>query len=314
MGQIETRRPVDAMATGLAVLLCFTWGLQQVAIKAAGPDLPPILQMSLRSFFSCLLLMLTNWLFLKEKWSPEVKWYHSVIMGSCFAGEFLCVAEALRFTTASHVAVLLYTAPLFAAVGLGLKLPEERLSRVQWMGILVAFSGIAMAFLVPAWVGGEAVSDDVVLGDAIALMSGLCWGLTTISIRVTPFSNAAPSQMLFTQLTVGTVIFTSYALLSGQTEFTMTPIAWESLLFQTLIVSFASYLLWCWMLRRYLAARLGVLAFMTPIFGVTMGVVMLDETIDHFFIIGALMVFAGIFFVQGEKLIHRFWRTLCGKH
>ena len=314
MGQIETRRPVDAMATGLAVLLCFTWGLQQVAIKAAGPDLPPILQMSLRSFFSCLLLMATNWLFLKEKWSPDVKWYHSVIMGSCFAGEFLCVAEALRFTTASHVAVLLYTAPLFAAVGLGLKLPEERLSRVQWLGILIAFSGIAMAFLVPALVGGEAVSEDVVLGDAIALMSGLCWGLTTISIRVTPFSNAAPSQMLFTQLTVGTIIFTSYAFLSGQTDFTMTPIAWESLLFQTLIVSFASYLLWCWMLRRYLAARLGVLAFMTPIFGVTMGVVMLGETIDNFFIVGALMVFAGIFFVQGEKLIHRFWRRLCGKN
>lgn len=80
----------------------------------------------------------------------KLRWRDGFLLALGFAGEFFFVAEGLRFTSAAHMSVLLYTAPLFAAVGLAIKLPEERLSVIQWGGVLLAFLGIGAAFLLPA--------------------------------------------------------------------------------------------------------------------------------------------------------------------
>lgn len=92
-------------------------------------------------------------------------------------------------------------------------------------------------------------------------------------------------------------------LLTGENKFEPELIGWSSLIFQTLIVSFGSYLVWCGMLRKYLAARLGVLAFMTPLFGVAMDVVLLGESIDVWFVIGAVLVLLGLVTVQGSGVL-----------
>ena len=38
------RRPIDLRAFLICVALSFTWGLQQVAIKAAAPNISPMLE------------------------------------------------------------------------------------------------------------------------------------------------------------------------------------------------------------------------------------------------------------------------------
>ena len=140
------RQPIDTKAFLICIVLCFIWGLQQVAIKAASNDISPMLQVSIRSGVSGLLLFLWNHFFLHEKWNFEVKWTDGVLVGLGFAREFLFVAEGLRYTSASHMSVLLYTAPLFVAIGLAIRLPEERLSLVQWGGLFLAFIGLGLPF------------------------------------------------------------------------------------------------------------------------------------------------------------------------
>ena len=98
------------------------------------------------------------------------------------------------------MSVLLYTAPLFAAVGLAIKLPEERLSVIQWGGVLLAFLGIGAAFLLPALMSHSPAAEGSELwwwGDILGLCSGISWGFTIIVMRVTTVSEAAPTQMLF---------------------------------------------------------------------------------------------------------------------
>ena len=73
-----------------------------------------------------------------------------------------------------------------------------------------------------------------------------------------------------------------------------TRVAWASLLFQGVIVSFASYLAWFWLLRRYAASQVSVFSFLTPLFGVTFGVLVLGERVDLAFGVGAALVLAGI--------------------
>ena len=66
---------------------------------------------------------------------------------------------------------------------------------------------------------------------------------------------------------------------------------WE---LRLLVVAFGSYLTWFSMLRRYSAARLGVLSFMTPVLGVAAGIVLLGDRIDAGFGFGATMILTGI--------------------
>lgn len=148
------------------------WGLQQTAIKACALDMSPILQVSIRSGTAALLLWLANHFWLHENWNVNVRMKDALLVGLGFAGEFFFVAQGLSYTNASHISVLLYTAPFFAAMGLAIKLPEERLSLIQWGGLATAFLGIASAFLLPVFLEGGALpeGDRWILGD----FSG-CW-------------------------------------------------------------------------------------------------------------------------------------------
>lgn len=282
------------------VVLCLIWGLQQVAIKAVATEVAPLLQVALRSGVAALLVWLFSRLIARDRWLPGVALRSGLVVGLLFAAEFLFVAEGLRWTSASHMAVFLYTAPMFAALGLQLRLPDERLSRLQWLGIGIAFTGIAITFLLPSLHGGSPRSAHWLLGDLMGLCAGAAWGLTTVAVRSSRLSEAPAAQTLFYQLAIASLVLLPCAWLSGQAQFHATPRVWASLGFQSVIVAFASYLIWFWLLRRYLAARLGVLSFMSPLFGVAFGVLLLHERPDTAFLIGALLVLVGLLVVNAQ--------------
>ncbi|BDG01728.1 DMT family transporter [Anaeromyxobacter oryzae] len=297
-----TRRPIDGFAAGTMLLLCAIWGAQQVAIKLAAPAVAPIMQVALRSGLSALLVAaFSAWR--GEQLSMRGRTARpGLVAGALFAAEFLFVAEGLRRTSASHMAVFLYTSPVFTAIGLHLLVPAERLRRHQWLGIAVAFAGIALAFLGGTAAGGTMTSR--LAGDLLGVLAGAAWGATTVVIRTSALSEAPPAQTLLYQLGVGFVLLLAVALGSGQAgRVSLTPVAWGSLAFQGVVVSFASYLTWFWLLRRYLATRLSVFSFMTPIFGVAFGVVVLGDPISKTFAGGAVLVLAGILIVSGGGLL-----------
>ncbi|MFP2960490.1 DMT family transporter [Myxococcus sp. 1LA] len=296
------RKPADGFALATMLVLCCIWGMQQVAVKLAAPHVPSMMQMALRSGIGALLVGLMCWLRGERGLLRRGPWRPGLVVGVLFALEFLFVGEGLRHTHASHMGVFLYTAPVFAALGLHWLVPSERMRRTQWLGIFVAFSGIAVAFG-GGWLQGG-ISLGVLWGDALGLLGGLAWGATTVAIRVSALSDAPPTQTLLYQLVGGVALLLPVSLLTGQAgPISMAPIAWASLLFQGVIVCFASYLTWFWLLRRYLASNLSVFSFMTPLFGVSAGILVLNEHADGFFAVGAVLVLTGIVIVSGSSLL-----------
>lgn len=293
------RAAIDGKATAIMLLLCLIWGGQQVAIKVVAVDMAPVMQVALRSGLAALLVWLFSRVFTRDRWLPGIGLRSGLAAGALFAAEFLLVAEGLRWTSASHMALFLYTSPLFAAVGLHLKLREERLTGWQWLGMCLAFAGIAVTFIAPqAAVGGDPALPRQWWGDFLGLCAGASWGMTTVVVRTTRLSNAPPTQTLFCQLATAFILLLFVAVASGQSAFHGSRLVWVSLGFQTIVVSFASYLIWFWLLRRYLAARLGVLTFMTPLFGLLLGVLVLHEHIDASFLAGAALALAGLVMVN----------------
>lgn len=288
---MDERKPLDPLAATLMLMLCVIWSLQQIAIKAVGDNMAPMLQIALRSGVAfALVAALMAWRKERFDWSA---WRPGLLVGVLFALEYLFVAEALRLTSAGHTVVFLYTSPIFAALGLHLKLPAERLSLTQWGGIALAFGGVAYAFL-----GGASsvhTSTQVSLsGDLLALLGGAAWGGTTVAIRTTRLSVTAPNQTILYQLAGAFLLLLPVAVLLGQTYFKPTPLVWASLAYQTFIMSFASLLAWFWLLRHYLASRLGVFTFLTPVLGVVLGALLLGEPLETQFVVGALIVLTGL--------------------
>ncbi len=280
------------------VALCMIWGMQQVAAKAVAADMNPILQIGLRSALAALMVYaLIRWR--GERLSLRDGTLAAGLgVGLLFGTEFLAIAAGLQFTSASHMSVFLYTAPIFTNLGLHWLVAGERMSKAQWAGVLAAFAGIAVAFSGGLAEAGRAGSE-MLLGDALAILAGLLWGATTVLIRYSALSEAPSTTTLLYQLGGAGIIILGVAIALGQpAAATMTPMVWSSLFFQTVIVGFVSYLVWFGMLRRYLASRLSAFTFLTPLFGVAFGVLLLDESLSIEFCAGAVLVCAGVLMVN----------------
>ncbi|MEZ5703419.1 MAG: DMT family transporter [Burkholderiaceae bacterium] len=309
---MDSRQSLDATAISLMLVLCLIWALQQIVLKYTAQDITPMFQIGLRSGAAALFLALfMRWRGERMSFTDGTAW-PGVLAGTLFALEFCLVGEGLRHTSAAHIVVFLYTAPIFAALGLHLTLPSERLAPLQWLGILLAFGGIAIAFFGRDQGAGTAPGN-VLWGDFLGLLGGAFWGATTVVVRSTQLSKAPASQTLMYQLLGGFVVLTVFSVLSGQAHFNPTPTVWASLAFHAIIVAFLSFLVWFWLLRKYLASRLGVFSFLTPMFGILLGAWLLDERIEPAFLMGSLPVLIGIVLVSGHGWIAPALARLTGK-
>lgn len=297
---MDSRKTLDATSISLMVVLCLIWGLTQVVLKMAAADITPLMQIALRSGVAALLvglLMLAR----KERLAiADGTWRPGLLVGGLFGFEFLLVGEGLRLTTASHMAVFLYTAPIFAALGLHWLMPSERLGKLQWAGIGLAFCGITITFLARGNARPDIEPADMLLGDLLAVAAGMAWGATTVAVRCSKLARVSAAQTLLYQLAIAFVLLMVATVMLDQTTIRFTPITWASLLFQSVVVCFASYLAWFWLLRHYMASQLGVFSFLTPLFGVAFGVWLLNEPLELSFIVGAVLVLTGIVMVSGH--------------
>ena len=284
--------------------LCMIWGLQQSAMKLVAGSMDMTMQIALRSSIAAVLILALSRAWRRDRWLPGLFAGPGLLTGALFALEFIFVAEGLRWTSASHMAVFLYTAPIFAAIGLHIAQPEERMSVVQWFGVGLAFLGIVAIFLLPELrAGGTPLTRQVILGDLLALAAGISWGMTTVVIRTTRMAGAPPAQTLFYQLATAGVAAMILTTATGRMTITPTTAVIASLSFQTLIVCCASFLIWFRLLQIYPSSRLGVLSLMTPVFGVTWGVILMGDALTAEFLLGGGLVLSGMVVVQAQEWI-----------
>jgi drug/metabolite transporter (DMT)-like permease len=290
----QERAPVDGVAIGVMLLLTALWGFQQVTVKWIAADVPLVTQAALRSIIASVLLL--GWARLRgvALFGADGTGRAGLAAGLLFAGEFVFIYAGLAHTNASRMSVFIYLAPPLTALGLHFFVRSERLTLRQWAGVVLAFSGIVVAFA-EGFVAGAATW----LGDLCGVIAALLWAATTVLIRATRLAHATATKTLFYQLGVSALVLPLAAVLLGEKGVSaVTPLVAASLAYQGAIVAFASYLAWFWLLTRYRAAPLAVLSFLTPMFGVLSGAVFLSEPISGTFVAAALCVAAGIVLVN----------------
>lgn len=289
------RKSLDALAFGLMTVLCMSWGFQQVTIKWAAPDISFVMQAGLRSIVATVLLAVWARLRGIALFGRDGTFWPGIAAGAMFAAEFVFIYAGLAHTTASRMVVFIYTTPCITALLLPLFVKSERLSARQWAGVLLAFSGIVAAF----GEGFASAGGETFLGDLFGVIAAFLWASTIVLIRATRLARTSATKTLFYQLAVSAAALPLVSVALGEPGVVrVTPLAVAVLAYQGALVAFASYLGWFWLLTKYYAARLSVLTFMTPLFGVAFGVIFLGERITPAFVAAALLVAAGIVLVN----------------
>ena len=298
---MSERKPhLDTTAVVLVVGCCFLWGLNQVAAKAAMPEVPALWQAALRSIGGALLVAL--WaaarripIFTRDATLPG-----GLLAGALFAVEFLCIFVGLQFTTASRMVVFIYISPFVVALGMPFIARNERLARAQMVGLLIAFAGVAWAFA--EGFTKPAAGPHQLLGDGLGVIAGVLWGATTLAIRGSRLSGASAEKTLLYQLAISGALLLAAALVQGVPLPTqLSTLAWASLGFQVVIVTAFSYVVWFWLIRSYPATKLASFTLLTPVFGLLMGAALLGEPITTRLVIALVAVAAGIVLVNRRQ-------------
>ncbi|HEY5291601.1 MAG TPA: DMT family transporter, partial [Burkholderiales bacterium] len=179
------RKPADALAVSMMVVLCMCWGFQQITIKIAAAGISPIMQAGLRSIIATVLLLVWAQLRHISLFGRDGTLAAGLVAGALFAGEFVFIYAGLAHTTASRMVVFIYLAPCFTALGLQWFVPGERLNAGQWTGVVLAFLGVALAFAD----GFSTAAGSTLVGDAFGVIAALLWAATTVLIRSTRLSS-----------------------------------------------------------------------------------------------------------------------------
>ncbi|HEX5682670.1 MAG TPA: DMT family transporter [Ideonella sp.] len=301
----DGRRPhLDTLAVACLLLCSALWGVNQSASKVAVAEIPPLLQAALRSAGAAVLLGLFTWI-RRIDLRPGGKTVATVrgglLAGALFALEFGCIFVGLQYTTASRMAVFIYLAPFFVALGMPFIAPGERLRGWQLAGLLLAFAGVATAFG-DSFSGRAPANPLQWWGDTLGVLAAALWAGTTLTIRATPLSSAPAEQTLMYQLVVSALLLGGATLATGEGwPHHASVLAWGSLVFQTVIVTFASYLLWFWLVRHYPATQISSFTLLTPIFGLAAGVGLLGEPLTPRLVLALAAVVGGIALVSRRR-------------
>jgi drug/metabolite transporter (DMT)-like permease len=288
------RKPLDGLAFGLMIVLCMSWGFQQVTIKWAAPDISLVMQAGLRSVIAVALLAVWARLRGIPLFERDGTLWPGLAAGAMFAAEFVFIYAGLAYTAASRMVVFIYTTPCMTALMLPLFVKSERLGRRQWAGVLLAFGGIVAAF----GEGFVSAGGDTLRGDLFGVIAAFLWAATIVLIRATKLARTSATKTLFYQLAVSAGLVLVSIALGEPGVVRVTPLAVAVMAYQGVLVAFASYLVWFWLLTKYYAGRLSVLTFMSPLFGVAAGVIFLGERLTPAFVAAALLVAAGIVLVN----------------
>lgn len=288
---------LDTLAVALLLGCTCIWGLGQVAAKIGLSEIPPLLQAGVRSLGAALLLVLwARWRRLPLMQRDGTA-RAGLFSGLLFAAEFACLFVGLQYTSASRMTVFLYLAPFVVALGMPLIARHEKLGIAQALGLLVAFGGVVWSFA--EGFARPAAGPLQWLGDALGIAAALMWGCTTLVMRASKLSTALPEKTLLYQLAISGVALTLASWLTNEPwPRQLGALAAGSLVFQTTVITFASYLTWFWLVRHYPATRISAFTLLTPVFGLLAGVLLLNEPLTPRLVAALVAVCAGIWLVN----------------
>ncbi len=290
---MERRNGIDAFGAGALVVFALFLAVNQIIIKMVNAGLQPVFFAGLRSLIAAVAL----WAWMRWRGRPTRLTRDmagpGVAVGLVFGFEFLFMFLALDLTTVTRTAVLLYSMPVWMALAAHFLLPGERLRPKRVAGLALAFLGVALA-LTDRAAGGEAS----LAGDLCAVVAAMCWAGIALIARASRLSTLRPDMQLYWQVIVSVPLLLGASVFFGPFIRDLQPAHLAGLAYQGVVVVAAGFAFWLWLLSIYPASGVASFAFLTLVFGVALGWLLLDEPVGPRLFAALVLVAVGIVLIN----------------
>lgn len=289
---MKKKEKIDFFGAVALISLSGLLGLNHVIIKIVNTGLNPVFFAGLRSFLAFFFLIIyfkiTNKKIVFSKDTMGI----SVLAGIVFALEFLFLFLALDLTSVTRNSILYYSMPIWVTVFGHFLLPDEKLSFFKSVGLISAFAGVSLAisnndetFSIHNW---------QLIGDFFAVMAAILWAMLIYLVKGTSFKKVPPEMQLVWMLMVSAPILLIASLFFGNLVRDFQTIHLWGVLFQSVLVVAGGFLFWLWLVSIYPASGVASFSFLSPIFTIFFGWILLDEAVNFIFIAAAVLVIFGL--------------------
>ena len=293
---MEKKNKIDTIGAVALISFSLLLGINHVVIKIVNVGLNPIFFAGIRSFIAFLFIII--WMKFTRKPIVFITKNTNIclIAGLVFALEFLFLFLALDFTSVSRNSIIYYSMPLWLTVLLFFTKNKEKLSYIKLLGLILAFSGVVISFSKNDT--GIIINSSSLFGDFLAFLAALFWALLIIIAKNSNFNKETPEMQLLWMVMVSGPILICFSFFVENPIRDFQIIHIWGLLFQSIVVVAGGFLFWLWLLSKYPASGVASFSFLTPIFTIFFGWLILSEVMTPNFIFAAFLVITGLILIN----------------
>lgn len=291
VARVERKDHMDAFGAVALTLFALHLAFNQVVIKVSNGGFHPVFMAGLRSFGAALIILAYLKLRGMPLGLPRATWFGGALSGALFGLEFLCLFSALDITTVSRASIIFYSMPVWLGLAAHVLLPGERLTRVRVLGLFLAMGGVIVAL-------ADRSGAPSLLGDLLALVAAMSWAGIMLCVRMTGLGSAPPAHQLLWQLVVSAPMLLILAPFFGPLMREVAAIHLWGLAFQIVGVASLGFLVWFWLLSIYPASGVASFSFLSPVFAVLLGWLVLGEEIGFSIWFALVLVAVGVLLVN----------------
>ena len=293
---MEKKNKIDAFGAVALISFSLLLGINHVVIKIVNVGLNPIFFAGIRSFIAFLFIIIWMKFTRKPIVFNKKNLNICLIAGLVFALEFLFLFLALDFTSVSRNSIIYYSMPLWLTVLLFFTKNKEKLSFIKLLGLILAFSGVVIS--VSKNDSGLIINSSSLFGDFLAFLAALFWALLIIIAKNSNFNKEMPEMQLLWMVMVSGPILICFSFFIEDPIRDFQIIHIWGLLFQSIVVVAGGFLFWLWLLSKYPASGVASFSFLTPIFTIFFGWLILSEVMTPDFIFAAFLVITGLILIN----------------
>jgi drug/metabolite transporter (DMT)-like permease len=291
----RTAQPLGTRSAILGLLVGVVRGGNQVALKIALTALPPLWTAFGRMSISCLTVGLWSRSQGYDLMPTRDEIPKLALLGAMFTFQISILHIGADYTSPAYSVILVNVNPIMANLIAHFFVPEDRLSPLRLLGLLIAFAGVTWVFFGKPDPG---LAPNPTLGNTLMVISASMVAARTVYIQRL-VQNMLPEKAVFCQMLLALPVFlVGGAFFAGVGE--RGPLGWQqiaAMTYQGLLVGGVGLLTWIYLLRKHTPGTVSVFSFVTPFCGVFVSAIVFGEEITPRLLSGVAAVLTGIYLV-----------------
>lgn len=282
------------------LVLCLIWGSTWLFIKLGLEDLPPFTFAGIRFVIASTILFVIIKAQRIALPRARVDWILLAVTGLLsFSLNYGLLFWGEQYISSGLAALLQATIPAFGLVFAHVSLPGEQLTPGKIFGVVMGVAGVGVVFSNQLTFAGPRA----LAGSAAIVVGAACAAAANVLVKKRG-AKLQPAVLAGGQMLFGLIPLLLIGLPTegNPLHFHWTPMAVVSLLYLAIVGSVVAFLLYYWLVQHMDVTNTMLIALVTPVVAVGLGMLVLQEQLNWRVFVGGAMIISGIGLIALRKV------------